>query len=502
MTGTDGAPPQSLPKVAIVGRDVAAWLTACVLQQALGGRHAAITVVALPSLLGDADVAVGRPALRELHNRLGFDEWALLARTQGCLSLGQNVARFAQGPSAFFQPYGDHGRPFGGARFLDHWLRARAGGMATEFEAFSLNAVAARALKVFKPNAATEAFQASGYGCHLDARGYAATLRQRAEALGVAVVETGSLAYRQDAVSGDIRALLVEDGGVVDADWVIDASGEDGFLLREAMAARREDWSAHYPFHRFVTLSLERRTALPAYAEVRAIDGAVGHLHALRGRTALVFGYHADHMDEAEAARTAAIFGEIAGEAEPGFADRAFGVRPFWRGNVIGIGAAAAVLDPLNAPDLHLVHEGIVRLLQHWPAAGRDVAACREAYHQAMVGVAEQLRDAQLAHYHLNRRHDTPLWRAAAGAAGTPRLRDIVAGFAEDGRLDTGADDPMWPGEWQALLIGHGVIPRRRNPAADAVPAATAIAEMRAMLAFIAEQVAAMPSVDALVDDL
>ena len=66
------------------------WLSACVMQYALGPAGVTVTVVELPPLAQPADVCVTLPALEPLHTRLRIDEGRLIAATRGAFSLGRH----------------------------------------------------------------------------------------------------------------------------------------------------------------------------------------------------------------------------------------------------------------------------------------------------------------------------------------------------------------------------------------------------------------------------
>ena len=63
----------------IVGRDAPLWLSACVMQYALGPAGVDVTVIELPPQAQAADLCISLPALEALHTRMRIDESRLIA---------------------------------------------------------------------------------------------------------------------------------------------------------------------------------------------------------------------------------------------------------------------------------------------------------------------------------------------------------------------------------------------------------------------------------------
>ena len=75
------ATPHPRRELVIVGRDAPVWLSACVMQYALGPAGVNVTVVELPPLAQAADLCISLPALEALHSRLRIDEARLISAT-------------------------------------------------------------------------------------------------------------------------------------------------------------------------------------------------------------------------------------------------------------------------------------------------------------------------------------------------------------------------------------------------------------------------------------
>ena len=164
-------------ELVIVGRDAPVWLSACVMQYALGPAGVNVTVVELPPLAQAADLCISLPALEALHSRLRIDESRLIGATRGAFTLGRRFVDGAGDVSSFFHAHGSNGTRIDRKEFLPHWLHARSQGFDQPFEEFSLTAMAARQNRMLLPDAAIDGFGFTDYGYHLPAIPYGAWLQ-------------------------------------------------------------------------------------------------------------------------------------------------------------------------------------------------------------------------------------------------------------------------------------------------------------------------------------
>jgi len=483
--------------VAIVGRDIAAWLTALGLQRAFGRQGVSITVVELPSMLRAVDVAVGLPALEGLHRLLGLDEVEVLAACAGVNVLGQQFANWSRSRPPFVHAYDSQGAAIRQVEFLPLWLRARAEGLTVPLEEFCLGAAAAKHGRVMVHSPATHEFSKARSGYHLDASAYVRWVRHKAVQAGVRRV-AGVL----DGVArapGGIASVSLAGGETIAADLFVDASGPDAVLAGQALDVPFESWSPWFGCDRVLTASGPRLAPLPAMSRISAFaNGWVG-MFPLRDRTPVIAAYDSRRIPDAEMARTAAVLtGLRLGDAV--VSPLAVGGRSaLWTGNCVAIGEAGTGLEPLDAAPLHMIHVGLSHLITLFPV---DADQMIEAgpYNDAVAAHARHLRDFQIAHYRLNERLDEPFWdRLRAAAPPTPLAYKLDL-FAARGAIALYDDETFLEENWTAILIGHGLIPRAYDPRADTVPRDELMRSFQRMLGFIAAEVRAMPSLEAQLD--
>jgi tryptophan halogenase len=487
-------------RVAIVGRDAAAWLSALALQLHLGRGADGIEVelVELPSALRPQDVYVTLPSQQALHTLLGLDENRLLRACSGLPALGQRFSNWSGSGPAFLHAYDSYGISLNHIDFLQYWLKARAHGLEVPLEEFSLGAVAAKQARFLVFNKAAEAFSKATYGYHLGAIPYLAAIGRGALRAGLhhSVGEVRSVEHAQ----GRISSIALEDGRRITADLFVDASGPEGSLIRHLESARRESWKPWLPCDRLLVASAGVLSPVPAFSQISAFrEGWLG-IFPLMDKTALIAAYASDLIGDDEILHRIAALSGIRIEGDAVASGVASGARPAaWIGNCIAIGDTAMQLDPLDAVTLHTLHAGLSYLISLFPV---DRGEMPEAalYNARMASHAAGIRDFQIAHFKLNRRFGEPLWDAVREREVPETLTRKLRLFESRGIVAMDEDETFQEENWTAIFIGHQLIPRSWDPLVDKVPEQEQIANFQRILKFIAGEVQSMPSLQAHVE--
>lgn len=478
-------------EVILVGLDAPLWLSACVLQQALGPAGVKITVIELPSRLQAADVYATLPALEPFHTRLRIEESKLIGMTRGAFTLGARFVDTSGAAPAFFHAYGSHGARIEQKEFLPYWLRARKLGLQLAFEDFCLTAAAAKQGRMLVPDPEIEAHGFTDYAYHLPAIAYSALLKFLA-------VKRGVVAHQARAVNavlhegGRIAGIELDGGRRVVGDFFLDVTGDEGQLI-SALAVQRESWRDYFVPDRALVGYGAPIHPVPVYSEVRAWGEGWVALHPTQMCTHIYEAYSSAFLSN-EAALLAAtrISGMALHEAtvrtwEPG--RRAV----TWERNCVAIGSAACVFDPAHCVDLQAVQIGLVHLLHLFPVR-EDYEVERVEYNQNVRAAFERIRDFQSAHYLLNRFGSSSFWRRAREQLVAPELKHKLDTFRARGDLAWYEDETFMIHDWQALLIGHGVWPESYDPCVERTAPEVMERELGRLLSFIKSKVEEQPS--------
>ncbi len=484
-------------RVVIVGCDEALWLAANVMWAAFRRSALEIVAVELPSRRAATDIIPTLSNQPTFHGLMQIQEGPLMAATQATYSLGQRFSEFGDPQPPFFHGYGPYGQPINRVPFHHYWVKARSRGLKVAFDDFSLSAVAARQARFFMPDAGTDGIDGGGYGYHLPAVAYGRVLKQIALQRGISPVEGVLDEVLRDAETGDITAVALDNGRTVAGDFFIDATGADSRLLGTAMGADFVSWQSWFPCDRLLATYGPGLSPLPAFSEIKAFHSGWIGLFPLRDCTAIQIAYDGAETSEQQALDAAARLTGMRFGAETFVRAYATGRRQsLWTGNCVGIGAAAAVFDPIGSVGLQAIMAGLVHLTTLFPI-DRDMKAESAEYNRTLISTFERLRDFQIAPYALNRRHGQPLWDRCRDMALPEKLAYRLDLFAARGTVVEYDDETFADHDWQALLLGLGLIPRSYDPKADHTPDAEVIPRFQEMLGAISARVEAMSRMDA-----
>ena len=125
-----------------------------------------------------------------------------------------------------------------------------------------------------------------------------------------------------------------------------------------------------------------------------------------------------------------------------------------WKGNVVSIGAAASVLDPLTPGPMVMLQRDIERLLDLIPVARSFEMEQREFNRRFKDDVAHTNTFADA--FYLKTSSDTPFWTTAEEAARTPDLVRKITQFESRGVLAKYDLEPYNDEDWTILHHGLG----------------------------------------------
>jgi tryptophan halogenase len=336
------------------------------------------------------------------------------------------------------------------------------------------------------PDESTAVYGRTDYGYHLPAIAYAAALKSHAGGSGLVWRQTREAAPERDGESGDIRAVVLDDGARVEGDLFIDATG-DGLLVGSP-------WLSDATSDRRVIARAAPLGSIAGYSEIRISETGWAALHAAPAATHVAYGFSSSQQSDDQALAAAARLSGLAlGDAlvEPvlvGGRDAA------WSGNCVAIGGSACAFDPLFGLDLHSVQLGIVHLLSLFPANG-DFAAERAEYNRVTGSAFARLADLP-ALFRAANPYPGSFW-ARAAAAPPAAVRHKLATFRARGEIPPMEDETFAPDLWRALLVGFGEMPESWPPAIERTPPERMKQEFRRMLAFVREKVLEQPTHDA-----
>lgn len=470
-----------LRSIIIVGGGTAGWIAAAMLSQFVP----ATTRIALIESSAIGTVGVGEatiPQIRLLTGGLGIDEDALLAATRGTFKLGIEFVDWLRPGHRYMHAFGQVGRGFGVVPFHHHWLRGLAADITEPLTTYMLSATAALEGRFARPPQAPPGLS---YAYHFDASLLAPFLREQAEVRGVVRAE-GRIIGAERSDTGDVAAVMLDDGRRISGDFFVDCSGIRSLLLGETLGVGYEDWTGWLPCDRAMAVPCEQLGAILPYTRATAKPVGWQWRIPLQHRIGNGLVYSSNHLSDDEAA--ANILGALDGRplADPNALKFTTGKRnTFWARNVVGIGLASGFMEPLESTSIHMVQSAVARLLELFPArAGND--ALRDTYNRLTHAEYDRIRDFLILHYKATER-DEPFWRQCRDTPIPDTLAAKIDLFRSSGRISPEPGELFTESAWLQVLIGQGIAPNSWSPLARKLP-------IDSLARFLADQRSAVSS--------
>ncbi len=483
-------------RIVIVGGGTAGWMSAALLARLTEGRLGDITLIESDAIgtigVGEATI----PPIRRFNHLLGIHELDFVRATRATFKLGIEFVDWHRLGARYMHPFGKIGEPIGRTGFEHFLARRRLAGHAEPFEAFSLNCVAARQNRFKTPHPDLS------YAYHFDAGLFAAFLRRYAEDRGVSRIEGRISGIVQHAESGFVEQLTLEDGRDIPGDFFIDCSGLAGLLIEKTLKSGFDDWSAHLPCDRAAFVPSERTGPVTPYTRATARTAGWTWRIPLQHRVGNGHVFASAFMSDDEAADILVRHLDGKPLADPKFIRFTTGRRKLaWNRNVVAIGLSSGFLEPLESTSIHLIHSGLVKLLDFWP--GETISPLLiEQYNRAMTAQYERIRDFLVLHYKATEREDSPFWHYCRHMAVPESLTWKIDHFRLASRIVLTPQDLFQPTSWLAVMLGQNIVPESYDPLADVIDYDEVAGRFAAMRAGVERAVQALPAHEAFLERL
>ncbi|MEP7007082.1 MAG: tryptophan halogenase family protein [Sphingomonas bacterium] len=456
--------------VAVVGGSVAGWMAAAVLARRLPRHRYRVTVIETErdgDGLGDFGTTLtAMPSTRLFHESLGIDEALLLRASRGSFALGVAFSGMATPGSSCFLPFGAIGAPLGPVGFHQLLTRLRQQGRSVRAADYSIAAIAAQAGRFARPSTDERSMLSQfSYGLHLDAWGYLAALRATAEAHG-AWAAAAPFARALQGESGDIVGIELANREILPVMLAVDATGSAALLSGGTLGVGFESWRQWLPCDQTAATRVVDQGDPPPFGHVEALATGWRSETPLAGEAGRLVCW-SSAFGGADTARGALGVGD---GPDPHMVAFENGRRALpWHRNVVAIGAAACVLEPLHPVALHLVQSALARLVLLFPASAQAQVEAAE-YNRLTINELERARDFLIAHYATSQRAGDPFWDEVLTSTPPECVLYKLQMFASGGRMPMFDEEMFEEEDWIALLDAQGLRPRRHDALSGAIP--------------------------------
>jgi tryptophan halogenase len=410
------------------------------------------------------------PALVAFNRLLGIDEQDLMRNTQATFKLAIHFVNWAKQKHEYYHPFSStYGVDLELIPFHQYWLKLKSMGDTTPITDYSMAAVAAQNGKFSLPtNDPYSPLSTYGYAYHFDAALYAKYLRSYAERRGVTRIDAKVIGVKQRSEDGFIEHVVIEGGKQLDADLFIDCSGFRGLLIEQTLKSGYNDWSHWLPCDRAVATQCEYAgNEITPYTRATAHDAGWQWRIPLQHRIGCGYVYCSRFVSDDEAANT--LLKNLDGPKvkDPWPLRFTAGHRKtFWNKNCVAIGLSAGFMEPLESTSIHLIQQGVTRLLALFPDRDFD-PLCAAEYNRKSQTEFEHIRDFLVLHYHATERDDSPLWRECRAMPIPESLQYKMEQFRHYGRIVAHEFELFQDSNWLAVFLGQFVTPRHYDPVVD-----------------------------------
>ncbi len=283
----------------------------------------------------------------------------------------------------------------------------------------------------------------------------------RTQAKDVTLIDGLVDSLQRDPESGDITALQLEGGQIIEGDLFLDCTGFRRALISD-MGGRWVDYADTLPVNRAMPfwIDLEPDEEIDPFTLAWAQKSGWMWRIPTQGRYGCGYVYSDSHVtpDQAKAEIETALGREIDPRNDikivAGRLDRA------WIGNCVAVGLSSSFLEPLEATS---IHGTIVQLL--WLARWLEDANGRDKYNKAVAAQVDDFRDFIRLHY-VSERRDSPFWQDVADSH--PQIvKDRLATWSQ--QLPERRDFAPFPGDlphvqeqlYTPVLDGLGLLNQR-----------------------------------------
>jgi len=482
---------REIRSIVIAGGGTAGWMTAAALARVLGPR---LTITLVESseigIVGVGEATI--PAIAGFNRMIRIDEDEFLKATQGTFKLGIEFVDWYEKGQAYMHAFGPVGRDLAYVPFHHYFLK-EAGlktGAGSLWD-YSLNWLAAKQARFGRLERVPDTPLAGlAWAFHFDASLYAAYLSKFAQALGVRRLDA-KIAGALQKPDGDVRALKLEDGRELPADFFIDCTGFRGLLIEQALKTGYEDWTHWLPCDRAQAVPSAGTTPLTPYTRATALEAGWQWRIPLQHRTGNGHVYSSAFTTDARARELLLSNLDAPALAEPRLIQFTTGRRKqLWNRNVVCMGLASGFLEPLESTSIHLIQVTIQRLILHFPHLG-NVEERRSEFNRAAATEYDYIRDFIILHYHANNRVGEPFWDACRNMSIPDSLRHRIELFRESAGIFCATDDLFQLTSWLQVLWGQGVRPQSTHPFVEAVAPNDRqgyLRDLRALMAQAAQQ--------------
>ncbi len=457
-----------IDRIAIVGGDTSAWITAAALAKGLGSEHVDIVVLERSGML-DRHAESSVPSLLSFLKFLNVDQRDFMRETGAFPSLGTAYEDWSESGQDFIHTFGAYGSMLDGIEFQHFAARARGAGDLSSFDEYSVGAMAARFGRFAHPVSDPRSILSQmTYSLNVDSRRFRRYLKSYALSKGVRLIAADVVSATSNSTNGFVESLELDTGETISADFFFDGSGSSAGPISECLGESMEDWSEWLPFDRRVSIRMDRRSSLLPHVTLRVMDA--GWYRRIPLRDVVVSELHYDGEITPESVAASALRSAVGAARDQDVLHHSIRHgrrRAFWSKNCVAVGVAAGDAGDFVINRNHLAQSAILRWIDRYP--DKDCASSVVwDYNRACGNEYSRVLDVHVLNLVSVKTGKSEYWQRIKQIPKPESLKHKIELFMGRGSLAFNEGESLLPNSWIALLIGLGYWPNRHHPLADA----------------------------------
>ncbi len=399
----------------VVGGGTAGWLAALMIQDAIKQQKLNATVAVVESSkIPTIGVGEGTTAVfRQMLKYFGFDEFEFLRETEATIKFGIRHKDWRRKGHSYDGPIDDpHLVLMDASQGPQSWLdifNVAANRPVTQPHLFAYLLDQNKAPFSKKSNGGYIAAGPYHHAYHFDQALAGKYLRKKSK--GVEVIDAQISGARKNSETGNIEALICDDGNTISGDFFIDCTGFRRNLIGKEMSATWVSYRDQLPVNRAMPfwVDLKEGEEIPPYTLAWAQSS--GWLWQIPTQKRYGMGYvYSDQFltpekaqEEIETTLGYKIQPRNDLKFEVGRLDKA------WIGNCLALGLSSSFLEPLEATSIH----GTIVQLMVFTTFHLNKLDRHEAYNEFVARQVDDFRNFINLHY-VTERRDTQFWQHVA----------------------------------------------------------------------------------------
>jgi tryptophan halogenase len=167
----------------------------------------------------------------------------------------------------------------------------------------------------------------------------------------------------------------------------------------------------------------------------------------------------------------------------------------------VAVGLSSGFLEPLESTSINIIELAVGWLIQYFPDRDCNPELADE-FNRLITQRYEFVRDFIVLHYKLTNRTDSEFWRYCANMPIPDTLQHQIDLFRTTGRITIYDREGFQADSHAAIMLGHGIRPKRTDPLIDRMDLARLADHFRKVRTTIRDVVGTMPTHEALVGQI